>query len=226
MSRYIAGAEAWKPTEQLQQIEQSLQVQQARVAMPVLGLLPVAGRCNALVEARDLRAQLRFQILGCRWVVVDQRGKPLGSIRLKVAIMERCCELTHHQFGHLARALLVPLQADLKRRAQPPADPLHWPLQFEPLGQCQTPWTTRVGGIDQDRTSCRDAGLNSGVQPFFHLMPVALDHRVAVELLTDPIRGEELRIQQRCQQLRNGALPARRRSDQEVAAQGGGHEHS
>ena len=83
-----------------------------------------------------------------------------------------------------------------------------------------------MGRIDQDRTPGRDALLNPGVQPFLHLVPVALDHRVAVELLTDPIRGEELRIQQWRQQLRNGGLPARWRSNQEVAAQGGGHEQT
>ena len=128
-----------------------------------------------------------------------------------------------HPSIHHPLALLVPDQAFLQWCAQPPADPFHRPVQRQALGERQPPGPTRMGGIDQHRTACRHAGCNGGVQLLLHLRPMALNLRVAIELLADPVGGDQLRLQQRRQQRRDRALAAGRRTDQQMAAQAGSH---
>ena len=53
----IGGGEFWVGGEQPQQLQQPLQIQQARVAVQLEALLAVAGRADAVIEAGQLIAQ-------------------------------------------------------------------------------------------------------------------------------------------------------------------------
>jgi len=80
-------------------------------------------------------------------------------------------------------------------------------------------------GINQDRATLGNAGLDAGMQPVLDLMPVALNHGIAVELLTDSIRGQELRVKQRSEKAGSRGFAAGWRANEKVAAQCGSHEH-
>ena len=206
--------------QQLQQVEQSLKIQQARVAIQVLGALAVTRGRTAAVQLRQGPLHL-LSLIASGGVEIHKRRDAFSAIRQKLAGAQGSLKLPDHQLWEGTRPLLIPSQAKASgvRNHQPnhstgAGSSNRW-VSASRQGRCA--WVASISTDCPAATACRIPSCSSVSSSG----PVALNLRVAARLLADPIAGEHLGLEQRRQQSCSGGLAARRRIEQLVAAQGG-----
>jgi hypothetical protein len=212
--------------QQLEQVQQPLEVQQAGMAVQLQLLLTVAGGADAAVEARELTAQEAGEIALMGGLHRHHRGKALRPPRPEGLIRQAGGHAPDHRRGHGPLPLGVPAQARAQRCEEPPADPLHRPRQRQVLGDRQPPGPLGVGGIHDHRHAGRHRTDQPLMQPLLDRRPGALHRRIAEHLSADRIGGEHHRrlplrpCKQRGEGQGGGGLAAGGRADQQVTAQG------
>ena len=193
--------------------------------MQPLGTIACAGGSDPALQRCDGPRQHLTGVRGGSWVDVHDSSETLTAVWPEDGIIQCGEGLLHHRLRYGSFTPGVPGQAGVQWCLQPPADPLHRLAQRKPLRDRQAPGPARMGGVDQHGPACGQMRLDGAVQLLFHLRPAALNARIAVELFPDHIGGEDLGLQQGRELCGDAALAAGRSTDQQVAAQGSGHQY-
>ena len=97
---------------------------------------------------------------------------------------------TNHSFWDLSLTALVPRQALIQRRLQPPADPLHLPRPKVSVHQPLPPVELPMGRIHKHVHATSKGAVDSPVEQRLQLRPGALNARIPPQLQPQIVAGD------------------------------------
>ena len=223
----IAAVQVRVGDQQPDQVQQPLQIQEARVAMALQPAFAIACRPDALVETVQVGPQRRLQLALVGGNDAAECRKSLRPAGSEVGIGQCRGHLLDHRDRHRPLASGVPLEAGGQGGEQPPADPLHRPGQLQGLGEGQPPGPAGVGGVDDHGNALLHRGDQALLQRLLDVPPGALHGGIAEHFGAERIGREDQgrrlprTAEQGRQRVGEGRLAAGGGADQQVAAQGG-----
>jgi len=186
----VRRGQLWVITQQPQEVEETLKIQQPGVAMQFMGSVAVGPTLDAGIQARESGVDELVQGDALAGLEADDMDKAFLPLRHRCRLEQLGAMATDDGFWNRTLPLIVPGEALLKGCIEPPADPLNRCREVEGLGDGEAKGTADVTGLEDDGRPLVDGLFQLLLDHGFYLLPVAEAGGIAIELLADVGAGD------------------------------------
>lgn len=223
----VRRGQLWVITQQPQEVEETLKIQQPGVAMQFMGGITVGATVDAVIEAGKSGGDELLEGNALAGLEANDMHEALLPLRHRCRLEQLGAMATDDGLWHRPLPLIVPGEALLEGSIEPPADPLNRCREVEGLGDGEAKGTADVTGLEDDGGPLVDGIFQLLLDHGFYLLPVAEAGGIAIELLADVGAGDVANLRRMgleekglVEESCGGAFAAAGGTDEEMKAQG------